>query len=516
MVATRFQLADVNLDGKPDLLLSNNNSDRVGILLGNGEGTFSAQRTVLVFASPLLYMADLNNDGSPDMVAENPYSNLVTTFLGNGDGKFRLGRTFALGSRPTSLVPADLNGDGFVDLVAANDGDLDVSVLLGNGDGGFGPQKTYAISGGTGNLEVRDLNGDGTLDVVCGLSVLPGNGDGTFGSRIDLISREAGVQVEVTGDGRTDEISVGGNASGYVRVTPGGTAPTFVGDTYTIIPLEDTINFPGSSIVLERDADQTHIDWTIGTMTSQMSINDPNGLTILGDQSSLSPITLDYTNGNPLPNLVHLNGTFTIRGLQGASPLAATTLDINRSTVFIDYGNAGADAAMKGLITQYLASGYNGGAWSGSAAVGIITSAAAAGNLNHNTAIGWADWADGTGVNPRPNTIELKYTLVGDVNLDGAVNITDVNALVPHYNSTGSWTGGDFNYDGLVNITDVNALVPNYNTLLGSQVQGASVSASGAGEESNVAAAAAVYAGGTSVVEADPLGKGALKNKRRH
>jgi len=305
-----------------------------------------------------------------------------------------------------------------------------------------------------------------------------------------------------------------------MRVTPGGPAPMFVGDTYTLIPLEDTINLSsGSSITLQRDADQAHIDWTIGTTTSQLSINDPNGLTILGVEGLFSVINLDYTNGNPLPNLVHLNAAVMINGLQGESPLAATTLDINRSTVFIDYGNAGADAAMKGLITQYLASGYNGGAWSGSAAVGIITSAAAAGNLNHNTGIGWADWADGTGVNPRPNTIEWKYTLVGDVNLDGAVNITDVNALVPHYNSTGSWTGGDFNYDGQVNITDVNALVPNYNTSLGSQVLGANVSmnvsATGTGEESNVVTAA-VYSGGTSVVEADPLGKRALKNKRRH
>jgi hypothetical protein len=91
--------------------------------------------------------------------------------------------------------------------------------------------------------------------------------------------------------------------------------------------------------------------------------------------------------------------------------------------------------------------------------------------VKHNTAIAWADSADGTGLNATPNSIELKYTLVGDVNLDTAVNITDVNALVPYYNSSGSWTGGDFNYDGLVNITDVNALVPNYNTTLGSQVQ---------------------------------------------
>jgi len=88
--------------------------------------------------------------------------------------------------------------------------------------------------------------------------------------------------------------------------------------------------------------------------------------------------------------------------------------------------------------------------------------------------------------------VEIRYTLLGDVNLDGAVNITDVNALVPHYNSSGAWTAGDFNYDGQVNITDVNALVPNYNTSLGSQVQVGAVQASAApaAEGENLTAAA--------------------------
>jgi len=104
---------------------------------------------------------------------------------------------------------------------------------------------------------------------------------------------------------------------------------------------------------------------------------------------------------------------------------------------------------------------------------GMITSTSAAATAH--TAIGWADSAISPTVNTTPNTIELMYTLAGDLNLDRAVNITDINALVPHYNSAGSWTGGDVNYDGQVNITDVNALVPNYNTSLGSQVQSANL-----------------------------------------
>jgi len=259
------------------------------------------------------------------------------------------------------------------------------------------------------------------------------------------------------------------------------------------------------TVTLKQDADHAHIDWTIGTTTGQFPINDPAGLTITGNGGN-DIITLSTVNGNPLPTSLHLNGTFTINGLQGSNPLAGTTLEMGRSTVFISYGGASPAAG----IRSALAAGYNSGAWNGSSANGAITSSAAASNSNHNTAVGWSDSADGTGINTTPNSIELKYTLVGDVNLDGAVNITDVNALVPHYNSSGAWTGGDFNYDGLVNITDVNALVPNYNTSLGSQVQPAlNTQIAPTTTQSSALTAEAVSAGESAAnVAGEDLGKG--------
>ena len=82
-------------------------------------------------------------------------------------------------------------------------------------------------------------------------------------------------------------------------------------------------------------------------------------------------------------------------------------------------------------IQSYLRNGYNGGAWNGTptASTGVITSFAAAGNASHSTAIGYADSADGQGVNTTPNTIELRYTILGDANLDGQVNSADLQRL---------------------------------------------------------------------------------------
>ncbi|HEY8751886.1 MAG TPA: C2 family cysteine protease, partial [Tepidisphaeraceae bacterium] len=245
-----------------------------------------------------------------------------------------------------------------------------------------------------------------------------------------------------------------------------------VGQGPPVLPLLDTIT--GTSgidqILIIRDPDQIHLDWTNGTDSGQLLIDDPAGLTINGNGGN-DTITLVNTNGNALPNMLHLNGTFTVNGLSNTNPFAGTTLELGQSTVFINYANAGADAATKALIKTYLANGFNGGAWTGvpTASTGVITSTAARNNVNHNTGIGWADSSDGTGVNTTPNTIELKYTLNGDATLNGVVDIFDLNALLPHFNSTGDWTGGDSNYTGTVDIFDLNALLPNFNTNLGAQ-----------------------------------------------
>lgn len=131
------------------------------------------------------------------------------------------------------------------------------------------------------------------------------------------------------------------------------------------------------------------------------------------------------------------------------------TLDLTDNVLYIDYeGNA--DPISQ--IASEIASGFNGGAWNGP---GIISSTAAYSAY----ALGYADGNDGVVQNLPQGMIEIMYTLIGDADLNGAVNGGDFTILASHFNHsvTNGWDQGDFNYDGYVNASDYLALLSNFN-----------------------------------------------------
>ena len=182
--------ADLDGDSTQDLLVTwggNFQDPSVSVLLGHGDGTFTAKPNVLTSAYPYsVVVADFNGDGKKDFATGN-YQNFgpsnVSVLLGNGDGTFADKTDFPAGAYPTSIVADDFNCDGKQDLATASSDDSTVSVLLGQGDGTFATKTDFRTGANPNSVTACDFNGDDKPDLATAnitdgtVSVLLNDGD---------------------------------------------------------------------------------------------------------------------------------------------------------------------------------------------------------------------------------------------------------------------------------------------------------------------------------------------------
>jgi FG-GAP-like repeat/Abnormal spindle-like microcephaly-assoc'd, ASPM-SPD-2-Hydin/FG-GAP repeat len=231
--------ADFNKDGKLDAAVASNSA--MGILLGNGNGTFQPQVTYGTTTPSFVAVGNFHGNGNIDVVTADTSGNTVSLFPGNGDGTFGFATSFPTGNSVAgSLVTGDFNGDGKLDLALA-----DGNVLLGDGDGTFGAAVSAYPPGVS--IQTADFNNDGIPDLALttstGVEVMLGKGDGTFAS--PTVSNLGFAQSAITVsdfnlDGKQD-IAVGagtgnlsdilillGNGDGTFQLAPG----YFLADNY--------------------------------------------------------------------------------------------------------------------------------------------------------------------------------------------------------------------------------------------------------------------------------------------
>ena len=230
--------ADLDGDGVPDLVIGDSSTASVQVLLGNGDGTFSAGQVFAIGPVYRLRIVDFNGDGIPDIAVVPIVSGSVTLIPGNGDGTFGAPLTITVSGDITDIAVGDLNGDhvpdmaladykdeavqiftaisagqynspvsipakhyltalaftrnpstGFLDIIAGSHQDPGVNGLLqiyaGIGDGSFSGPATYATRSPPWDISTADINGDGSPDITTvnpdddSVSVLLSKGDGT-------------------------------------------------------------------------------------------------------------------------------------------------------------------------------------------------------------------------------------------------------------------------------------------------------------------------------------------------
>jgi VCBS repeat protein len=230
-------LGHVNNDGILDLGVASKDGDRenVRIFLGNPKGGFSLAPGSPFIASapiqgykPFLRFADLNRDGKPDIVTANGRRNTVEIFLGDGRAGFSPGAIvkLELGRWFYSFALGDIDGDDLLDLVTASGGHRPdsepgrLATRRGNGRGSFAAPagQTVSVPPDPRVAALVDVNGDGRLDVVLShgrtniLSILLNGGKGTFTPRpgppinVGFPASEV-VAADVNGDQKVDLVT---------------------------------------------------------------------------------------------------------------------------------------------------------------------------------------------------------------------------------------------------------------------------------------------------------------------
>jgi uncharacterized protein (TIGR03437 family) len=344
---------DFNKDGKVDLVLTDYSSGLVDILLGNGDGTFNPGASYMVgYGIGTLFVEDFDGDGNadlvfaqghPDALIMQPYTQTVGVLFGNGDGTFSGAPAYLFLYGSTSMVAADFNGDGKPDLAAAGKTGL-VTILLNSGAGKFQPAPTLNNGGGNyTSIAAGDLNGDGKIDLAVtdalnGPMVFLGNGDGTFQTPRGVAGGGSGTSFVAAGDFNNDhklDLAFANSSTNSVTVVPGHGDGTF--GTGVTIPVG-----PQPAFILTGDFNRDgNLDLAVANGGESFAPVEPGSISILlgkGDGTFQNAVNYTVPSTTLWPNSIS-SGDFNKDGIPDLIVTGATSNVSDALVVFIGNGD---------------------------------------------------------------------------------------------------------------------------------------------------------------------------------
>jgi hypothetical protein len=455
---------DVNGDGKIDLALAGQSLGGVttsaALLLGNGDGTFQTPKAVAPYSYSGLTLADINGDGRLDLVVTAFGRGSVQIWLGAGDGTFSVGNTYYVHpiANVGGAVVGDFNNDHKLDLAVGD-------VFLGNGDGTFQAPpdlpstdavvgdfngdgisdgaiglnagfeiyqgsktgtltlaQTYNVTGLSTLTAAADLKGDGKLDLVflpggVSLSVALGNGDSTFQSPIvssGCVPTSTYAIADFNNDHKPDFVYLQndslyvclGNGDGSLAASSGG---LFVGTHTNSLVAADFNNDGKLDVAVSSDSglamllgngDATfqppnYVVQTAGLFFAGADYNGDGNIDLIGCCQSGNTVSTYLGNGDgtfktPLPQLnLGAVGSSTVADMNGDGKpdLVSFGGDSNGHYLEVNFGNGDGNFGAPIVPTRWNSHGKT----PTSILVGDLN-----GDKLPDVAVPWHDW-DGAG-----------------------------------------------------------------------------------------------------------------------
>jgi len=415
--------ADVNGDGRADLIVANWNSNTVSVLMNNGNGTFAAKVDYTTGSNPYsVTSADVNGDGRADLIVANFYGNTVSVLTNNGNGTFAAKVDYATDLSPKSVTSADVNGDGKADLIVANNGVKSVSVLMNNGNGTFAAKADYATGSNPYSVTSADVNGDGRADLIAAndnntISVLLNNGNGSFAAKVDYATGVSPVFVtsaDVNGDGKADLIVANLNSNTVSVLTNNGNGS-----------FAAKVDYPTGSALWSVTSADVNGDGKADLIVTSSGSNTVSVLTNNGNGSFAAKV--DFATGSG-PNSVtsaDING-------DGKADLIVTNYDSNTVSVLMNTFVAVALTPTYSLTAN--AASYNEG---NTAVFTVNTTNVPNGTMLAYTLGGTANPADITGgamtgyLTINNNTGSITVPLANDLTTEGVETLRATLAISP-------------------------------------------------------------------------------------
>jgi len=311
IIPTGVTIADVNGDGHGDVIVTNNESADVTVLLGNGDGTVTVPSVGYATGGDpanSVLVADFNGDGLADIVVADDYYSF-SYMKGYGDGTFQAAVDYY---SPTpdngqgiswDVASGDFNNDGFADVVLGNtccDNTLGITVFLSNGDGTLQAGVNYGSGGNLEYVAVADFNKDGALDIAAVANTTGavqvfsgvannGTGNGTFtaGTAIPTGDTQAEriVVADFNGDTWPDVAVASSEGSNFVVLLNDGTG--------NLVPQQPVATYSGPSDIIAVDVNG---DGKIDLLMPEFSTGTL--AVFLGNGDGTFQQELDYPLGN--------------------------------------------------------------------------------------------------------------------------------------------------------------------------------------------------------------------------